>query len=192
MDYRFLRSVIIAGCFGLLTFDLSFSQHNSSSDSPAELKTAQAPDQSTDQNAAATGQPKPAPAADAKPKATIPSKRRAKKVPVPDGTVRKVVVRQGGVDEPSAQIVQGMTPEEAARQRQNTEQLLNSTNEALQRLSTHPLDAQQQETVSQIRNYINGARSALQESDFSRAGTLASKAHLLAEDLEKIRSSAPR
>jgi hypothetical protein len=190
MDYRFLPRMIIAGCLGLLTFDLSFSQQTSSSESPAEHKSAQVPDRPTNPNAAATDQPKPAPAADTKLKATVPGKRRTHKASVPDGTIRKVVVRQGGVDEPSAQIVQGMTPEEAARQRQNTEQLLNSTNEALQRLATRPLDAQQQETVSQIRNYINGSRSALKESDFSRAGTLASKAYLLAEDLEKNRSSA--
>ena len=47
------------------------------------------------------------------------------------------------------------------------------------------MDAQQQETVGQIRNYMEGARAALKEGDVQRAGTLAGKAHLLADDLAK-------
>jgi len=39
--------------------------------------------------------------------------------------------------------------------------------------------------VGQIRNYMVGARSALQEGDLWRANTLAQKAHLLADDLVK-------
>ena len=189
MDYRFTRTIIATGCLGLVTFAASLSQENPSSDPPAQ-NTARAGDRSTASKSAASDQPDPAPKPDSKPKAALPGKRRTKKVLVPDGTIRKIVVRQGGVDEPSAQIVQGMSPEEAVRQRQNTEQLLNSTNEALQRLSTHPLDAQQQETVSQIRNYMNGARSALKENDLSRAWTLASKASLLGDDLEQHQPSA--
>ena len=189
MGYRFARTIIATGCFGLVTVASSLSQEAPSSDPPAQ-NTAQAADQSTAPKSAASDQPGTAPKANSKPKGALPGKRRAKKALVPDGTIRKIVVRKGGVDEPSAQIVQGMTPEEAVRQRQNTEQLLNSTNEALQRLSTHPLDAQQQETVSQIRNYMNGARSALKENDLSRAWTLASKASLLGDDLEQHQPSA--
>jgi len=37
--------------------------------------------------------------------------------------------------------------------------------------------------VGQVRNYMGGARSALQEGDVRRASTLAEKARLLAEDL---------
>lgn len=103
----------------------------------------------------------------------------------PDGTPRKIVVRQGGVDEPKAQIVTGMTSDEANRQRQDAEQLLKSTVETLERIDPHALDRQQQETVSQIHNYMEGARSALKEGDISRGHTLAVKAALLAEDLAK-------
>ena len=55
----------------------------------------------------------------------------------------------------------------------------------LKQLAGRALDARQQETVGQIRNYMDGARSALHEGDVRRAGTLAQKAHLLAEDLVK-------
>lgn len=105
--------------------------------------------------------------------------------PAPEGAPRKIVVRKGGADEPKAQIVTGMTPEEGSRERQNTEELLNSTREILQQLSGPPLDAQRQETVSQIQNYIQGSRSALKEGDVARAHTLALKANLLADDLAK-------
>jgi len=110
---------------------------------------------------------------------------QASSLSVPEGTPRKTVVRQGGVDEPKAQIVTGMTPEEASRQRQRAEQSLTTTVETLERIDPQVLSAQQQETVSQIHNYMEGARSALKEGDISRAHTLAMKAALLAEDLAK-------
>jgi uncharacterized protein HemY len=78
-----------------------------------------------------------------------------------------------------------MTPAEATRQRQNAERLLGLTGDRLKQLAERTLDAQRQETVGQIRNYMEGARSALREGDVQRANTLAEKAHLLAEDLAK-------
>jgi len=75
-----------------------------------------------------------------------------------------------------------MTPAEAARERQNAEQWLRAAGEQLPQLEVLP-DVHQQETVVQIRNYMDGARSALKEGDVRRASTLAEKAHLLADDL---------
>ncbi len=95
------------------------------------------------------------------------------------------MIREGGASEPAAQIVPGMTPAEGARQRQHAEQWLSSTDAQLKQLEGRTLDAQRQQTVMQIRNYVEGARSALQEGDVSRASTLAEKAHLLADDLVK-------
>lgn len=100
----------------------------------------------------------------------------------PPAAPRKVVVRRGGAKEPATQIAPGMTPAEAARARQNAEQWLRSTGDQLPRLA-ELTESRQQETVGQIRNYMDGARSALQEGDVRRATTLAEKAHLLAEDL---------
>jgi hypothetical protein len=112
-------------------------------------------------------------------------KRRKRAAPAPDGNPRKVVVREGGAVEPAAQIAPGMTPAEATRQRRNAERLLGSTDDQLKQLAGRTLDARQQETVGQIRNYTDGAHSALKEGDVRRASTLAEKAHLLAEDLVK-------
>lgn len=96
---------------------------------------------------------------------------------------KKIVVRQGGVEEPTAQIVAGMTPEEADRERREAELLLSTTSERLKEIAPRPLDSRQLETVSQIQNYMEGSRSALKQGDVSRAHTLAQKAGLLAEDL---------
>jgi len=114
-------------------------------------------------------------------------RRTAKHAATPpaDGTPKKVVVREGGATEPSAQIVAGMTPEEANRKRVDSEQLLTATDRDLAQIAQRTLDAQQQETFAQIRNYVEVARSALKEGDIARAHTLAEKASLLAQDLTK-------
>jgi hypothetical protein len=111
-------------------------------------------------------------------------KRHKRAAPTP-GAPRKVVVREGGAKEPAAQIAPGITPAEAARERRNAEEWLGSTDEQLKQMAGRTLDARQQETEGQIRNYIEGARLALKEGDVRRASTLAQKAHLLAEDLVK-------
>jgi hypothetical protein len=121
--------------------------------------------------------------------ASATTKRRKRNIstpsPTPDGTPLKIVVREGGAREPAALIAPGMTPAEAVRQRQNAEQLLGSTDDQLKQLTVRMLDARQQETAGQIRNYMDGARTALKEGDLRRASTLAEKAHLLAEDMVK-------
>ena len=110
--------------------------------------------------------------------------KRARALTPQDGP-RRVVVREGGADEPTAQIVTGMAPEEANRQRQDAEQLLKATDATVKRAAPGPVDAQRQETLSQIHNYMQGARSALKEGDISRGHTLAVKAGLLADDLTR-------
>jgi hypothetical protein len=116
---------------------------------------------------------------------TSTSKKQKPSAPAPGGGPRKVVVREGGANEPAAQIVPGMALAEATRQRQNAEQWLGSAGVQLNQLAGRTLSAQQQETVGQIHNYMDGARLALQDGDVRRASTLAEKARLLAEDLVK-------
>ena len=69
------------------------------------------------------------------------TKRRKRAAAAPDGAPRKIVVREGGASEPAAQIAPGMTPAEAARERQNAEQLLGSTGDQLKQLAERTLDA---------------------------------------------------
>ena len=114
-------------------------------------------------------------------------RRRAHKtVPKPaPGDPRRVVVREGGAREPSAQIVPGLAPQQANEERQSAVELLSSTDQNLKQLAGRTLDSRQLETVAQIHNYVEGARSALQDGDTQRAHTLALKAYLLADDLAK-------
>jgi hypothetical protein len=115
------------------------------------------------------------------------SKRRAvrKRGAALAGQPRRIVVHEGGVSEPSAQLAPGMSPEQASHQRQNAEQLLAGTEANLKQLAGRSLTSGEQETLGQIHNYMEGARSALQDGDTQRARTLARKAHLLSDDLVK-------
>ncbi len=106
-------------------------------------------------------------------------------LPIPRPKPRRIIIRHGSTTDPTAQMVPGMTPEQATRKRQNTEKLLLDTENAVQRLQSRKLGPSQQETLQQIRNYIAGSRSALDISDLQRAYTLAFKAHLLTDDLLK-------
>jgi hypothetical protein len=148
---------------------------NSPGQAPAEEKKAleSATKEKTDAGSASAGS------------ASVTRKRHKPTTPAPDGGPRRVVVREGGASEPTAQIVPGMTLAEAASQRQNAERLLSSADERVKQLAERMPDLRQQETVGQIRDYMDGARSALNEGDVRRANTLALKAHLLAEDLAK-------
>src|SRR5258708_15077726 len=92
---------------------------------------------------------------------------------------------EGGASDPGAELAPGLTAGEASRQRHNAEQLLSATQDKLKGLAGRAMDARKQETLEQIRNYMEGARSALKEGDVRRANTLAQKAHLLSDDLVK-------
>jgi hypothetical protein len=98
---------------------------------------------------------------------------------------RKIVIHQGGTSEPVAQILPGMSPEEANRQRESSEQLLAAAETSLQQLAYRPIDTKKQDTIVQIRQYMDAARAALKDSDPQRAHTLAQKAYLLSDDLVK-------
>jgi hypothetical protein len=112
-------------------------------------------------------------------------RKRTTPAPTPNGAPRKIVVREGGASEPAAQIAPDITATEAMQERHNAEQWLGSIDQQLKQLAGRTLDARQQEAVGQIRNYMEGARSALKEGDVRRASTLAGKAHLLSDDLAK-------
>jgi len=113
------------------------------------------------------------------------SRGRKLSTPTADGEPRKIVVHRGGASEPIAQILPGMTQEEASHQRENAEQLLVSTESNLNQLAARTLNLNRQEMVVQIRQYMDRARLALKEGDTQRAHTLALKAYLLSDDLVK-------
>jgi len=194
---RFAFGLAMALWLSFLATGMAFRQQAPAGSANAAGQAPAAPaapaEKATAETAPAAGKKAPESVAKGKTDAGLAStgptngtgKRRKRAAPAPGGAPRKIVVRHGGASEPAAQIAPGMSPAEAARQRQNAEQLLGSTGGQLKLLAGRALKAQQQETVGQIRNYMDGARSALQEGDLRRASTLAEKAHLLADDLVK-------
>ena len=98
---------------------------------------------------------------------------------------QKKVVHRGSTAEPNAQLTPSITDEQAVRQRQNTNNLLASTDASLQKLSGRQLTQDEQETVGQIRKFMEQVKEADKEGDLQRAYKLAVKAHLLSDALTK-------
>jgi hypothetical protein len=100
-------------------------------------------------------------------------------------TPEKKVIRNGGTADPAIQLAPGVSDEQASRQRQSTTILLATTDTNLKQISARQLSASQQESVSQIRKYMEQAKTAEAAGDVQRAQNLASKALLLSDDLVK-------
>ncbi|HTM36064.1 MAG TPA: hypothetical protein VL156_04920 [Terriglobales bacterium] len=103
----------------------------------------------------------------------------------PGGQTGRVVIRNGGATEGLIQLSPGGSQEQEIHNRENTAQLLATTDENLKRISTRQLTPSEQSTLGQIQSYIRQARSASDGGDLTRAHTLAFKAHLLSDDLAK-------
>jgi hypothetical protein len=103
--------------------------------------------------------------------------------PPPAAGADKVVVRNGGTTEPAVQLAPPLSDEEASHQRENTDGLLATTDSNLKQVSTRPLNSSQQDTVTQIRSYMQQAKAASSAGDLERAYNLAFKAHLLSDEL---------
>jgi hypothetical protein len=96
----------------------------------------------------------------------------------------KKVVRNGGSDEPSIQLVEGTTDEQASRQR-STDQLTAATQENLKKIAVRRLSPSQQEIVTQIKQFMEQSKTATAAGDLERGHNLAMKAHLLSNELVK-------
>jgi outer membrane biosynthesis protein TonB len=102
-----------------------------------------------------------------------------------DSAPEKKVVKNGGTADPAAQLAPGVSNEQASRQRQSTTQLLATTDTNLKQLASRQLSTAQQDSVSQIRKYMEQAKAAEDAGDVQRAQNLASKALMLSDDLVK-------
>jgi len=78
-----------------------------------------------------------------------------------------------------------MTEEQAAKSRASTASLISQTDINLQKLSARQLSSEEQETVAQIRKFVEQSKTADQDGDLPRAASLANKAKLLSEALIK-------
>jgi hypothetical protein len=96
---------------------------------------------------------------------------------------KKIVVRHGGAADPSIQLAGGPATGQSSQQKDAAIQLLGSTEENLKKLSGRQLSSDQQQTVTQIHQFMQQSKAAAANGDSDRARTLAWKAELLSEDL---------
>lgn len=94
----------------------------------------------------------------------------------------KIVVRQGGTTEPAIRLAGG---DQESQKRNEANQMLGSTDANLKKISGIQLSPEQQDTVSQIQQFVVESKAALAAGDMERGHTLAWKAQLLSEDLVK-------
>jgi hypothetical protein len=103
---------------------------------------------------------------------------------IPDGSgPQKTVVRNGGTSDPTVNLSPGVSSQQASRQIESTNQLLATSDANLKKVSGRPLNASQQDTVKQIKSYIDQAKNAAKTGDAQRAYNLAVKANLLSAEL---------
>lgn len=95
----------------------------------------------------------------------------------------KVVVRNGGSDEP-AESLKGDKASPGASAG-STEDLMAAANDNLREISPRELSASQRESVSQIQEFIAQAKAAVAAGDLERGHNLAVKARVLSDELVK-------
>jgi hypothetical protein len=96
----------------------------------------------------------------------------------------KKVVKNGGADEPNIELLGGSPAQQASSER-STEQITAATNDNLKKIAERQLSSSEQETVGQIRQFMEESRQAAAAGDPERAQNLATKARLLSEELLK-------
>jgi hypothetical protein len=122
------------------------------------------------------------PPAPAKPKKKSHKKKAAQ---LPGDAPSKVVVRDGSTNEPTVKLTPAETQKQTSNQIVNVNQLLANTDANLKLISAKTLDPTQQDTVKQIKTYMDQARKAVDSGDVEQGRNLAFKAHLLSDDLVK-------
>jgi len=88
---------------------------------------------------------------------------------------------------PPGLIAPTISANDATRDRNSAEQLLQSTETNLNNLGKRQLSTDEESAVSQIRNFVAQSRQALKDNDPARARNLAFKANVLSNDLTRSR-----
>ena len=88
---------------------------------------------------------------------------------------------------PAAEVAIGpdISSAEAARDRQSTTRLLDTTENQLKSVDSNNLNSDQQAMLTQIKTYISQSRKAITDGDYERASNLAKKAQVLTDELIK-------
>jgi hypothetical protein len=177
----------ILGLCALLPLSGASYAGNSASFLQSNTQPSQAPAQAPSQPSNAGQAPNAKPDASATPATTpakpAPAKKRRKKSSSTTDGSKKTVVRQGGTGDTTPQLTPTVSEADVSKQRETTKQLLSATDSNLQKLSTRLLSKEEQDTVAQIHQFMDQAKTADSKGDTERASKLAAKAHLLSEAL---------
>jgi hypothetical protein len=96
-----------------------------------------------------------------------------------------VVIKNGGSNEPVVALKGNTSEEQASQQRFTTEQLTTATEENLKKIAGRQLKPGEQDVVTQIKQFMEQAKSAVAVGDLARGRNLAMKARLLSDELVK-------
>lgn len=146
---------------------------------------AQTPPTAGPQEASPSSTPKEAASPTAKPKPLRKKRKPVARSQAVNAQSGRTVVRNGGARESTAQLSPGMSDAQAQHQRENTNQLLATTDANLKKVSARQLTSAQQSMLDQINTYVRQSKAASDAGDVSRAHTLAFKAHLLSDELAR-------
>lgn len=140
--------------------------------------------------------PEPTPAV-AETQSTPLKKKHPISKPSPATRSNSDTATQGNTKKPDSTTEAEVTPpgiiaptisaNDAVRDRNSAEQLLQSTETNLNSLGKRQLSSDEESAVSQIRNFVAQSRQALKDNDPARARNLALKANVLSNDLTKSR-----
>jgi len=111
------------------------------------------------------------------------SKTSAEKSDPDSTTSTKKVVVYGSTSEPEVKLAPRISDQQQTVQKQKISDLLGKTDAALHQIAGRQLSSSEDETVKQIRAYMDQAKQASELGDLQRAENLASKAHLLSDEL---------
>jgi hypothetical protein len=95
----------------------------------------------------------------------------------------KTVIRNGGTADPAVDLSPRLNQQQASHQIEITNQLLATSGANLKKLSGRQLSTNQQDTVKQVKSYMQQAKLAANDGDVHRAYNLALKANLLSAEL---------
>jgi hypothetical protein len=95
----------------------------------------------------------------------------------------KKVVPNGGTEDAVVDLSPRRNQEQSSQQSEKTKQLLAASDLNLNKISGRQLTPTQQDTVKQIKSYMEQSRNARDDGDVQRAYNLALKANLLSAEL---------
>ena len=116
-----------------------------------------------------------------KKKRTVHRRRKIQRTADPG----KIVVRHGGTTEALPQMTPSAPKPQESSERKKSGDLLTATDANLKSLGGKKLTPDQQETVSEIRQFMEQSRAALDAGDLTQGYNLANKANVLSEELKR-------